>query len=245
MLNFGLNRWLSSEREEAYSDWVSRTLQEVGRRRTEWLLLGVDSSLTDDHCETSREVWVPEGHNGHAGRLDCVVYCSDTVIVLELKTGDAAAADTAKQEGYANWLKARQEPRKVAVLLATDVNDTDEFGFQPLPWRVFCKRLRKLLPELVREDRLLLACVIGAFLGAIEQNILGFPAISLRSRWIALHGRCYRRADGLDRPAHWVRIKVRIAMRRGGLRMPLSDDWQAERCPCPVGRKGMAQIVHA
>jgi hypothetical protein len=134
MLDFGLNRWLSSEREEAYSDWIAWILQEVGRKHAEWLLLGVESSPREDHCKTDREVWVPEGHNGQAGRLDCVVFFNDTVIVMELKTGDARTSDTAKHEGYAKWLNTRHEQRKVALLIAKDAKEIDEFGFQPLPW---------------------------------------------------------------------------------------------------------------
>lgn len=176
-LNFGMNRWLSSDREEAYSDWIAWILREIGRRHAERLLLGTETVHMDDYCETSREVWVPEGHDGHAGRLDCVVNFADTIIVLELKTGSAVSADTAKHEGYAKWLKERTERRRVALLLATEVNETDKFGFRPMAWDKFTKGLRNLLPYLIAENKVLLACIVASFIGAVEQNILGFPAI--------------------------------------------------------------------
>ena len=81
-LDFGLNCWLAAEREEAYSDWIAWILQELGRRRTELLLLGDEAFSIDGDCKTDREIWVPEGHEGQHGRLYCVVYFPDTVMIF-------------------------------------------------------------------------------------------------------------------------------------------------------------------
>ena len=72
--------------------------------------------------------------------------------------------------------------KKDSNLLATDLNDNDACGFKILRWNIFCKRLRNLIPELVREGHLILAVIASAFIGAVEQNILGFPAVTRKTR---------------------------------------------------------------
>ena len=139
-------------------------------------LLPDGSSYTVD-----REVWVSEGHAGRAGRLDCVVsFAPHAVVVLELKTStDAERSDTAKHEGYFNELARRQEAVKKAILIASsEIEVSDYSGFDLVTWAAFCTRARTLLIQLLQdENRLLLACLLAAFVSAVEQNILGYPTL--------------------------------------------------------------------
>jgi hypothetical protein len=181
---FGLNRWLAKSREEAYSDWLAWVLQEfragglVGR-----LLFGdgtPESKLLSKAPAYSvdREVWVPEGHKGRAGRLDCVLRFDDAVVVLELKRSDAELADTAKHEGYMKWLDGRHERFKRGLLIAASTENHESYdGFVLLQWKTLCQRARRLACELRAGNRLSFVATLCAFIGAIEQNLLGFPHV--------------------------------------------------------------------
>jgi len=185
-VGFGLNRWLSECREEAYSDWLAWVLQELGSAKlVSYLLFGWATETLNsgwaEHYIVDREVWVPEGHRGHAGRLDCVLrFGDDAVVVLELKKAEAESADTAKHEGYLKWLNNQPQPVKKAVLIASATNDVQAYGgFDLLRWKDLCRRARYLIPVLLEEKRLQLSfvSVFCAFIGAVEQNFLRLPAV--------------------------------------------------------------------
>lgn len=188
VVDFGLNRWLSNDREEAYSDWLAWILRELhDEAAVRSLLFGENSSGPAGYTyQVDREVWVPEGHEGRAGRLDCVIYLPDGVIVLELKTTTAERSDTAKHEGYLNWLNRQNVRERRGFLIADSNEDTKSYsGFDLIRWEHLCKRARTLIRGLIEQKRMVLAALICAFVGAVEQNILRYPFIgdqtSLRS----------------------------------------------------------------
>src|SRR5438445_2937970 len=107
-LNFGLNRWLSGAREEAYSDWLEWLLRQLRPVEICQLLhvpanhrvRPIIDALPNAPAPVRRDLWVRHGHEGAAGRLDLTLTIGQkAVIVLEIKRGDAQSADTAKQEG--------------------------------------------------------------------------------------------------------------------------------------------------
>jgi hypothetical protein len=126
-IDLGLHRWLDGEREEAYSDWLEWV---VGQAKTPDRVFRLFSlppppcdTMDGQHLEVKRECCVPRGHVDREGRLDLVVRFGDqAIIIVEVKTGDAEDADTAKQGGYRHWLDAQSYPLKRAVLVAVSAD---------------------------------------------------------------------------------------------------------------------------
>jgi hypothetical protein len=191
-VSFALHRWLAADREEAYSDWLAWTLSQVGHAALVGkLLFGASSppelAFVEAMCQCDREVWVPTGHEGHTGRLDCVLrFGSEALIVIEVKVVGVDGADTVKQQGYFNWLDGqRHTSLRRPVLLAVHGDPDKEYeGFTLTSWEQFCHRLRALVPTLLAARRLELttAATILGFVGAVEQNLLELPSVAwLRS----------------------------------------------------------------
>jgi hypothetical protein len=179
LTDFGGHRWLSGDREEAYSDWLQWVLQQIGTPRAIFQLLHADEppGLADWRGEpdVARERTVPRGHDGQKGRLDLVVRFGDlALLVLELKTGTAEAADTAKHTGYKQWIATQSAAHKDAVLIATDAESDEYDGFRFLSWAELCLGLRRLARRDCGDGRLVVAAMTLAFVGAVEQNLLGF-----------------------------------------------------------------------
>jgi len=96
------------------------------------------------------------------------------VLVVETKVGHADRSDTAKQYGYAEWLKM-QEGETYPILLASDGDKREYDGdFRLLKWAELCLALRRLVMKLCANERIVLAAMTLAFVGAVEQNLLGF-----------------------------------------------------------------------
>jgi hypothetical protein len=124
-----------------------------------------------------RECCVPEGHIDHEGRLDLVIrFGSRAIIVIEVKTGHADTADTAKQKGYLRWLRRQRQPAKEAVLLAVSAEEQEYDGFVFVAWQDVCIEMRRLGVEMIKDDRKMAAAMVLAFVAAVEQNLLGFSA---------------------------------------------------------------------
>jgi hypothetical protein len=183
-ITFSLHRWMADDREEAYSDWLAWVLTELASPERIGRVLFGDSipeqlRYAKEPCLVERETPVPEGHEGHSGRLDCVLqFGREAVIVIEVKLTNADATDTAKQVGYSRWLNDQQVCFKKALLLATGGKGEDYYTFTLLRWKDVCQRLRRLLPELCCEHEIITAALIAGFIGAVEQNLLGVPSLS-------------------------------------------------------------------
>src|SRR5207245_191690 len=128
--NFTLHRWLKGDREEAYSDWLAWTLEQVGSVGDVLHALGVQDvdTLTPDPEATpkvTREEWVmPEGRPP-ARRLDLLVYLDGAVLaVIEVKVVSLKHAQLEKNEDYCRWARNRNQDAK-AILLAPDGNPDD------------------------------------------------------------------------------------------------------------------------
>jgi hypothetical protein len=199
-VQFGLNRWLAGSREEAYSDWLAWVLQELRSSALVGRLLFGDGTPEANRLAASieyhvqREVWVPEGHEGHAGRLDCVLRFDDAVVVLELKRSDAEHADIAKHEGYLKWLDGEQEHFKRGLLIATSTENHESYkGFALVHWQDLCMRARHLVCELRSGNRLVFLATFCAFIGAVEQNLLGFPYVGGTETHYEMNGQALER----------------------------------------------------
>ena len=184
-VDFSLNRWLAEDREEAYSDWLAWILERISTASQISALLFGESAPAgllgvSTPCSVDREQWVPSGHPGRAGRLDCVLrFGKEAIIVIEVKVVGVESADTVKQAGYWKWLQAENVPITGAVLLATSREQPKEYDcFRLLQWEEFCVRARRLLPQIAENNDTSTALLVAAFIGAVEQNLLTLPSLA-------------------------------------------------------------------
>jgi len=185
-VDFRAHRWLEGDREETYSDWLQWVVQQLETPELVFQLFGTkapDGERPNEGPTVEREVWVPQGHAGHTGKIDLVIRFGQwAILTVEVKTGGADASDTGKQEGYRAWLEGQTVEHKLEpVLLAVDAKDKEYAGgFRFVSWADVCLELRSIVPELLRKNRFTAGAMALAFVGAVEQNLLGFSAQSLK-----------------------------------------------------------------
>jgi len=189
-VDLGMHRWLSEEREESYSDWLQWVIEALGSAESIFRVLGIEAPEVASRRQflkpqVDREVWVEKGHDEQSGRLDLLIqFARETIIVVEVKLTDAESADTDKQKGYwdslENKYKESAEKKQLyAKLLVVNAEKLDYWNFKPITWKDLCLELRRIVAEgKWRTDRLMEGAMILAFVGAVEQNLLGFSASS-------------------------------------------------------------------
>lgn len=188
-LNFGLNRWLSGAREEAYSDWLAwlfgqlrpLEIRQVLHIQDSHPVYSIIATFPNAPVTVRREVGVGQGHEGAAGRLDLTLTIGqEAVIALEIKCGDAQSADTAKQEGYFDDLKAQGWPF-YPVLLVTEASQEEVHRFTVLRYKDFCLALRQFVVENKHDERgyVFLSFVL-ALAATLEMNMLGLNVTARR-----------------------------------------------------------------
>jgi hypothetical protein len=177
--DFGLHKWLSSEREETYSAWLCWIIEQFQDTQMLMALFGMrNDSLPKGLIRTRVEDWTEEGHKGKTGRVDIkITIHGQPILLLELKMGSADSADTEKQAGYSKSLPSF----KHKVLLA-ESGDREEYpgGFKLRTWKSVCIEIRRGIAEVTKSNRINRAMAL-AFVGAVEQNIIGYPG-RLRER---------------------------------------------------------------
>jgi hypothetical protein len=173
LTDLGLHRWLSADREEAYSDWLQWVLQQLDPEMIS-LLFGIDEVNLVDYCKgksvkVRREVMI------ECGRLDLLVEIGDkALIMLEVKRmASADSADTDKHEGYCKWFSSQHYTYKPTPRLLV-VNASLELykGFVPVLWKNLCIRLRRWFPQIRLRVGTTKAAMVLAFIGAVESNLL-------------------------------------------------------------------------
>ena len=184
-LDLGLHRWLDAEREEAYSDWLEWVVRQAQTPSRVFKLFGLvlpNDLKQDALIQVEREMCIPYGHEGREGRLDLVITFGDrAIIVIEIKKGDADGSDTGKHPGYIKWRDCQPHKWKEAVFLAVAAEAEEYEGFSFLSWADVCISMRGLAIDLCKESRVTAAAMVLAFVGAVEQNLLGFSAEVIRS----------------------------------------------------------------
>lgn len=181
-IDFGLHRWLTGEREEAYSDWLAWILEKLSSPELIGMVLFGDNDFLTCKgiCKSDREVWIPIGGKERTGRLDIVLrFESEAIIVIEVKVIDADYSDTSKQAGYKIWLDDQKYTKhRYKILIATKGSTENHYhGFTLLLWEDLCKRLRKILPKILEIEGLTIASLVLAFVSAVEQNLVGLPSL--------------------------------------------------------------------
>ena len=195
-IEFRDHRWLSSEREEAYSDWLGWILEQIGDAGRILRLLGVRDRRLLRACAAekpviNREFKIPDG------RPDLVVeFGNRLLVIVEIKTKpfdwDAVRDQLAR---YARWIPDPRNPpqRTLRYFAAVELGELDcPSTFEPLPWRELTLRMREQAREWIRASKnhsldrsdLVRAAMTLAFCGAVEQNLLGLSgkAVIFRTR---------------------------------------------------------------
>jgi hypothetical protein len=183
--DLGLHRWLEEDREEAYSDWLEWVVKQIKSPAEVFRLFGLEPPAAISKCqefEAKRELCIPRGHEGREGRLDLVIRFADlAILVVEVKKGDADEADTSKQSGYAEWLKDESYTEKHSVLVAADAEATAYEGFEFRSWGTLSIEMRRLAVGMCKDNRVMTAAMVLAFVAAVEQNLLGFSAAVVKA----------------------------------------------------------------
>jgi hypothetical protein len=175
----GLNRWLTEDREEAYSDWLEWILSQLqlqGGAVNILAVLGIADSEIVAGCE-AREFKIKREYYLQWGRLDLLLTIEDfLMIVIEVKKYSAEASDTAKQKGYYEWMRKQHSRHLKALLLVPDAAELEYENFSRLLWEDVCIRLRRLLPELQNGIGPVKTAMFVAFISAVETNLLHLVA---------------------------------------------------------------------
>jgi hypothetical protein len=181
-LNFGLNRWLLPQREEAYSDWLgwlfsqlrAIELLELLNIRRDDPVARVIAAHPMEHITVRREVVVEKGHEDATGRLDLELKITDSArVVIEVKKGSAVSSDTRKQSGYIESLR-RKKIQFYPILLVTESEEKEKVdGFYVLLYSDFCLSLRCFVIKRIHDERgyIFLSFVL-ALAAALESNLI-------------------------------------------------------------------------
>jgi hypothetical protein len=163
--------WLERSYEPAYSRWLAWVLQQLGSAGPVWRVLGLEDAPGEaDELRTEAEVPILS-----EDRLDIVVKLGgEERVIVETKLGSAQEYDLKYQLGrYRNHIDRWHAK---GVLIVLDAERESYEGFAVRQWADICIRLRRELPDLARRKPLVAAMAL-AFVGAVEQNLLGFPSL--------------------------------------------------------------------
>ena len=169
-LDFGTHRWLSSSREESYSDWLAWILSRQGVSGPVLRLFGLKPGpLARSTCWADREVDTAQG------RLDLVIRCGGCgnrgTFAIEIKTASEAGDDQLSR--YLTWLKTQPAPRGLALLAINQPENLSSDSWVFRSWEEVSAGLRTWAWKWLRDGRGIHAAMTSAFCGAVEQNLVG------------------------------------------------------------------------
>jgi len=181
-VDFGTHRWLSSSREEAYSDWLAWILEQISNPQLLLRLFGIQDGFTPiDSVETptiEREIPILD----RVRRLDLVVrFGRHLELVVEVKTKPFDQHEVQSQlADYAAWASNRTIPTRCFFLAVEATGLECPEAFEILPWQEFSLRIRGLAQQSILNSEegfggstnLVRAAMALAFCGAIERNLL-------------------------------------------------------------------------
>jgi hypothetical protein len=184
--NMGSHRWLSSDREESYSDWLAWILQGMSGGDEILPLFDLDDACMGDLIGPAenirREEW------SEHGRTDIQVRWRDKrgLLLIEVKVQDPGSELGSQLERYSQRVAREGVDCSLKVLLAAEApsESIEPYKFKFTDWRTLCQRLRRYACR-VKESELLRAAAILIFCGAAEQNLFGLSAQPRRFRAMA------------------------------------------------------------
>jgi hypothetical protein len=172
--DLGLHDWLSPEREESYSMWLQWSLQQLESFELISEAIGLQGKVSreTEAIAVDREVHLSYRDELGHGRLDLLIRQeSEILCIIEVKTKPFSDEDLEKHRAYSESPDIAPEANR--IFIATDAEGFDLRGFQFLSWSELCLRLRRLAPRVAARKGLLTTSLILAFVGAVEQNLLG------------------------------------------------------------------------
>jgi len=182
--DFSGHRQLVSGREEVYSDWFAWVLETVGDPMLMGRILGSNRFADVRKAEVIREERANE----------IVIRAGEKKLaVIEIHTGKHRPFEGAEPDGEERIFLGVHPPE--TDFAETDFAETDfaetDFGF--LSWASVCVALRRIAADRLDAERTVSTAFILAFVGAVEQNLLGFA-------WPATaHGKVPRMASHLSK----------------------------------------------
>ena len=181
--DFDLHRWLVGEREEIYSDWLEWVVKQLPTPKDILEVFGIEESkeVTEKLLtfSTAREVVVRLPHWKSFKKLDLVIRCDGCVLlVIEVKKTSPEGADVAKQDEYAAWAESQPEANKYLLLLAREGERPEYHRFRLWTYWDLCLHLREKVCRLIEQRHITIAtgALVIAYLGALEQNLLGLSS---------------------------------------------------------------------
>ena len=175
-LNLGAHRWLATDREESYSDWLAWIIQGTSATADVVPLLGLHDPVLIESLGTPVSVTREEVTD--QGRTDLVVrFDGPGLLLIEVKTQTPDRSLPLQLGRYTEWADRQgvAKDRILLVLLAPEEPDMELGRFLYSSWADLCRRLRRYACVLKGSD-LMRAATILVFCGAVEQNILTFSA---------------------------------------------------------------------
>jgi hypothetical protein len=171
-----LNRLLTlveKPSKELYSDWLAWIIQQLPSARVVFQVLGIKSPAEYGDCCVSacREKSILD----NSRKLDVVVSLDGKpLVVVEIKK-KAAEDESGKLRDYRKWADGNSVPYMILLGIEGESSD-DDCGFEIRQWADVCVELRKCSGEICEKKGVLAAAMVLAFVGAVEQNLLGFSA---------------------------------------------------------------------
>jgi hypothetical protein len=163
--------WIERSYEPAYSRWLAWVLEQLGSADAVWRVLG----LPDPPAEVRKLGTETEVRITPEDRLDIVVYCDGAPrVVIETKLWSAEGCYLDDQLG--RYRKRLGDGHAKGVLIVLDAEKDSYEGFVVRRWKDVCVGLRRELFHAARGKHLGAAMIL-AFVGAVEQNLLGFPSL--------------------------------------------------------------------
>jgi hypothetical protein len=176
--DLGVHRWLG--RETSYSDWLAWVLERLEPAAV-FEVLGVPAPLNPGgtgKCHVRRESQLG------ARYIDMLIHFDrlpDYAIGVEVKKYDEQYS---KQSEYLEELREKFcNPTCILIAIPEDIDKGDLCGFTLRSWRKVAFALRRRIAEYAgnagEDNRIVTAMMLG-FVGAVEQNLLGFGASAPR-----------------------------------------------------------------
>lgn len=189
---FGLNRWLSSSREEAYSDWLSWLFERMSIFDfTSILGLSQPRDAPLDKIIGEREVWIePFSEDANYGRLDIVVRTTKSeIVMIEVKKGDIGIVGIDQIRRYKQQLKYHPffSQYDLTFVLLSGSMDISADDVVVRDYNRFSRNLRRLAFKWITKGTHLPAASCLMVVGAIEQNLLGISVSPGRSSPLAIN----------------------------------------------------------
>jgi hypothetical protein len=174
--DFGAHRFWRHSNEMVYSDWLAWIVHEIGEPDVVLGLFGLGEADSNRKHQggvlsAEREYEIP------GGRLDVYILRRECPVALvEVKLGTPEDSDLTSLLIYKRWFenKLQSSANGRLVLLAGAGEKTHYDGFRLLTWSDLCLRLRTAARSLISNKKIMLAGVVLAFVGAVEQNLLEF-----------------------------------------------------------------------